>query len=362
MNRKELKKSLKRAVIMTAPEVFEQGTAPDLTKENMTMQTQKKQNTRSFPKLIVAASILFVFGCSFLASTLVPRVDSIISVDVNPSIQIATRSNDKVLKVTAMNEDALRVLDGMDLKNVDLDVATNAILGALLKNGYLSAENPDNTVLISVANKDQAKAEKLEKEMSQSVSGILKENNTHATIFTQKEAVSKELQAFADQHGISLGKADFVMKLLAKDNTLKADELAKMSLKELSALVAEKQIPIADLVNTSDMDDDDDLEDAIEDAIDDKNDAIEDASDIDDDDDDDRLPEDDDDEDDDDDDDRVSGATSSKPAPTTAPASSSKPGPVVVQEKPASSRSNVAASSHTQQHVELDDDDDEDDD
>lgn len=353
MNRKELKKSLKRAVIMTAPEVFEQGTAPDLTKENMTMQTQKKQNTRSFPKLIVAASILFVFGCSFLASTLVPHVDSIISVDVNPSIQIATRSNDKVLKVTAMNEDALRVLDGMDLKNVDLDVATNAILGALLKNGYLSAENPDNTVLISVANKDQAKAEKLEKEMSQSVSGILKENNTHATIFTQKEAVSKELQAFADQHGISLGKADFVMKLLAKDNTLKADELAKMSLKELSALVAEKQIPIADLVNTSDMDDDD-LEDAIEDAIDDKNDAIEDASDIDDDDDDDRLP--------DDDDDRVSGATSSKPAPTTAPASSSKPGPVVVQEKPASSRSNVTASSHTQQHIELDDDDDEDDD
>lgn len=354
MNRRELKNSLKRAVVMTAPEVFEQGVAPEQTKEKRVMQTQKN-NVRAFPKMVVAASLLFVLGCSLLASTLVPRVDSIISMDVNPSIQIATRSNDKVLSVTAMNEDALRVLDGMDLKNVDLDVATNAILGALLKNGYLSAENPDNTVLISVANKNQAKAEKLEKEMGETVSGVLKENNTQATVLTQKESVSKEMKALAEQYGISVGKADFVLKLMSKDATLNAEELAKMSMKDLAALISAKKIPLTDLVSAVDLDDDDDLSDAIEDAIDDKNDAIEDASEeeedriADSDDDDDR----DDRDDSDDDDDKL-------PAATPAPASSSgsKPAPIVVQEQqPAASRSHSAASQ--QQSHERDDEKDE---
>ena len=52
----------------------------------------------------------------------------------------------------------------MDLKGVDLDVAVNAIIGSMLKNGYI--DELRNSVLVSVENDDAAKGAALQERLT----------------------------------------------------------------------------------------------------------------------------------------------------------------------------------------------------
>ena len=68
------------------------------------------------------------------------------SIDVNPSIELRVNQNEKVPACVPMNDDAHAILadmgDGEDLKGAKLDVAVNAIVGSLVRNGYLRASPP----------------------------------------------------------------------------------------------------------------------------------------------------------------------------------------------------------------------------
>lgn len=58
-------------------------------------------------------------------------VASVVSLDVNPSIQLQVNSKERVLSADALNDDAQVILEGMDLKGTQLNVAVNAIVGSL---------------------------------------------------------------------------------------------------------------------------------------------------------------------------------------------------------------------------------------
>ena len=60
-------------------------------------------------------------------------------IDVNPSIELKTSRSEKILSATALNGDAEKVLGDMNLKNVDLDVAMNAIIGVYAQKTDISA-------------------------------------------------------------------------------------------------------------------------------------------------------------------------------------------------------------------------------
>ena len=59
-------------------------------------------------------------------------VTSVVSLDVNPSIQLQVNDSEKVLKVQALNAEAREVLADMPLEGTHLNVAVNAIVGSLL--------------------------------------------------------------------------------------------------------------------------------------------------------------------------------------------------------------------------------------
>lgn len=51
------------------------------------------------------------------------------------------------------------ILGDMNLRNVDLDVAVNALIGSLVKNDYIGEEN--NSILITVNSSDAEKGSQL---------------------------------------------------------------------------------------------------------------------------------------------------------------------------------------------------------
>ena len=84
-------------------------------------------------------------------------VACVVSLDVNPSIELRVNRNEKVLSAQALNSEAAAVLGDMDLRGTPLNVAVNAIVGSLLKLGYL--DSLSSAILISVEDQNTERAQ-----------------------------------------------------------------------------------------------------------------------------------------------------------------------------------------------------------
>lgn len=211
------------------------------------------------------ALVLLVGGIFYYRGNLM--VDSLVDLDVNPGIELLTNQKNRVLEAYATNGDGDKVLSGMDLQNVDLQVALNAIVGSMVQQGYMTKDTKG--VLVTVQNKDQKKADNLRKLVVKEMEIALSTEDMNAAVFHQViSSQNNNASAFARKNNISLGKAVFVLNLANKARSLDAKELAKMKISEIAKLVADKNIDIRDIIE---YDSDDSLWENIADAIEDIN-------------------------------------------------------------------------------------------
>ena len=174
------------------------------------MNEVKKKKNRFLP-LAVAAAIVLVciggyIGLHYGAAEPGAAIASVITLDVNPSLNIVMDTSDKVIEVRPLNEDARTVIGDMDFAGANLDVTVNALIGSMLVNG-----DPDdirNSILVSVENGDAAKAESLQAQVSALISSAVGDGGFEASVLTQTVSSTSESAALAEQYGISEGKAE----------------------------------------------------------------------------------------------------------------------------------------------------------
>ena len=197
----------------------------------------KKTTKRRWTSLIAACLAVMLLGGGLFYQR-ANAVASVVSLDVNPSIELKVNRSEKVLVCTPLNEDAKAILadmgNGADLKGAKLDVAVNAIVGSLVRNGYLNSIS--SAIMISVEDKDTARAEKLQRELTSTVDGVLQTSESRASVLTQTLTQDAVLEQQARENSISTGKAALVNRVLALNATLKFDALAKLSVEELKDL------------------------------------------------------------------------------------------------------------------------------
>ena len=199
-----------------------------------TMKTAKRKWT-----ILVAAclAVVLLAGGGVLYQQ-ANAVASVVSLDVNPSIELKVNSNEKVLVCTPLNDDAKAILadmsNGADLKGAKLDVAVNAIVGSLVRNGYL--DSISSAIMISVEDKNADRAQKLQQELASAVDGVLQTSEAKAAVLTQTLTQDAAREQQARENSISTGKAALVNRVLAINPSLKFDALAKLSVEELKDL------------------------------------------------------------------------------------------------------------------------------
>lgn len=270
MKREDIEKKLDTAVSGMIPEdMFERISKEIASKDEVRVKKgiNKKLNifSRGFIGVAAAACVLFAVGfvgVPYYGNNFIP--DSRVDIDVNPGVEIVTNKKNKVLDVQSTNNDGEIVIDGMDLKNTELKVAVNALIGSMVQKGYIV----DNStgILVTVRNGDPDKAQKVKEEVLDDINFALYKNDLKANVMNQTLTDTVDASKFAKENNISVGKAVFVLNLAAKDNSLDAKELAKMKISEIAELVAKKGIDIRDIV---DYDDDDSIWENISDAIED---------------------------------------------------------------------------------------------
>lgn len=184
---------------------------------------------------IAAALVLMAVGV-FAANGIISKPVTVISLDVNPSIELKLRGSGRVAQAKALNDDAQKLLEGMELEGTDKNTAVNAIIGSMVRAGYLNSLS--NSVLVTVEGKN---ASGVEKEIMEIINGILAQSINGGAVVGQKLTKSGEAALLAQRHGISEGKAQLVLEVARLNPMLVPDELAKLSINELNVLLSAKE-------------------------------------------------------------------------------------------------------------------------
>lgn len=205
---------------------------------DMTNAVETKKKKRRWAPLAAAACLALVLvggGGGYYYYSANNAVASLVSLDVNPSIQLEVNKNEKVLSATPMNDDGAEILDGMDLKGTQADVAMYAIIGSLLQHGYV--DELANSILITVEDDDQARGEKLQQELTAQADAALANAQVNGAVLAQTLQNSEELSQKAQEYGISTGKAALIQAIVAGSNNTKTfEDLVGLSINELNLL------------------------------------------------------------------------------------------------------------------------------
>ena len=240
MTDQELEQKLRTALEHAAPHDF-QGVlsriSPKTQTENVPIPFQAAaRKKRRWAPLAAAACLALVVAAGgggwYLQNN---TVASVVSLDVNPSVTLNVNSKEKVLSAVPVNEDGGDILAGMDLTGVQLDVAMNAIVGALLTQGYV--DELANSILITVEDDDAGRGARLQQELTDQADAILANTSVNGAILSQTIQNSQQLQELSDTYGITTGKAALIQTIVDNGNSLHTfEELVGLSINDLNLL------------------------------------------------------------------------------------------------------------------------------
>lgn len=241
MTDQELEQKLRTALEHAAPDDF-QGVLARISPKARTEQAPipfeaaaRKKKHRWAPLAAAACLALVVAaggGGWYLQNN---TVASVVSLDVNPSVTLNVNSKEKVLSAVPVNEDGGDILAGMDLTGVQLDVAMNAIVGALLTQGYV--DELANSILITVEDDDAGRGARLQQELTDQADAILANTSVNGAILSQTIQNSQQLQELSDTYGITTGKAALIQTIVDTGNSLHTfEELVGLSINDLNLL------------------------------------------------------------------------------------------------------------------------------
>ena len=227
----KLKQRLWTAAEHAAPDPLERilSACEEPRKEEQQMKNARTTNSirRRWVSLTAAAmlAVLVGLGAGIQGWRSGQTVASVVSLDVNPSIQLQVNRKERVLSAEPLNADAWTILKDMELEGTQLNVAVNAIVGSLLQNGYLTEAG--SAILISVEDSDAQRAGRLEAELNQTVSAAVEK----AVVLSQ--VLTRDAGQTPGTAGVSAGKAALVQSIQALNGNLVFEDLAALSVEEL---------------------------------------------------------------------------------------------------------------------------------
>lgn len=257
MNKRKLKRKIREAYSAETPELLSKILAScerEPQEPAHAAPAAREPAFRALPRVcpavrraVACALCLLLFLSGLTVGYLLPSgkgdvtrasAETVVFLDVNPSIELQIDGENKVVGCLAGNTDAELILADLRLEGVDMNTALAAIVGSLFVNGYLSEDS--NSILISVDNTDKSKTETLLTAISDKINAVFERSGLECSIIAQSVDTSdEELKQRAEENGISVGKMHLVDKMIggiADIDVWETADLAHMSIKELNLL------------------------------------------------------------------------------------------------------------------------------
>ena len=183
-------------------------------------------------KLVVAFCLVFLFvtAGSTGAYSYYKTPVSYLSIDINPSVELGVNKFGKVVTVEGYNDDGKKILEGIDVKGVNVTSAVKLVIGSADSNGYIDS---DGSTVIAVTSEtdDPSTATKIQDAAEEGVNQVLEENGKTAVVY--KENVPLSLNKEAKELGVTAGKLNLIKKLQEVDETATVKQYKDVSVKEI---------------------------------------------------------------------------------------------------------------------------------
>ncbi|MCI8300501.1 MAG: hypothetical protein HFI69_09140 [Lachnospiraceae bacterium] len=152
---------------------------------------------------------------------------SYVSIDVNPSVELALNRFDRVVSAKAYNPEGEEILKGLSLKGKKYIEAIDAVVDSEAMKRYLTQQG--EIVFTVAADGDR------ENEIEAGVSHC----QGHIRQSTHSLGTDLETAAQAHDHGLSVGKYYAYLQLSQYDNTVTVEECRHMSMGEIHGMLKE---------------------------------------------------------------------------------------------------------------------------
>jgi len=175
----------------------------------------------------IAALFLLVF--TFFSTIKYDQAYAVVSLDINPSIQIEADSKQRIIKVEGVNDDGKKI-DLGDIKDISLDEGIQKIKEKLVEKNYLDS---NKEVLVGVAFIKNDDTTNYEQELQTAI------RTTFDTEEITYVKADKEEVAEAKTEGISLGR--YKAKETATVDDATKNKISTAPVKEITALIKDKE-------------------------------------------------------------------------------------------------------------------------
>ena len=211
-----------------AEEELKNKTKAYLARRSQDSQRCKRRGARRLVPAVASLLLILLIGSG---CWLYFRPTAVISIDINPSLELGINRFDKVVSVTGYNEDGQELAESLDIKYMDYDKAVRALLESQKITELLAQEE---ALSIGVGGSDQRQCERVLSAMESYTEGHA---NSHC--------YSADLQELEDAHqaGLSYGKYQAFLELRELDPTVTVEEVQGMTMGEIRDRIAELSGP-----------------------------------------------------------------------------------------------------------------------
>ena len=160
--------------------------------------------------------------------------NSVIMLDVNPSIRLEVNDRGTVVKTEGLNDESKAVLEGLELDGKSYTDAVKDVVVSLEEHDYIT--DLKNSVLVSVAAQNDELAGEI---LKASVESVAKLNDTvdyGMSILSQIVTLSADAAQTGEKYGVSEGRVDLVNKFISGHSDYSFDKLIENNVQLLNQL------------------------------------------------------------------------------------------------------------------------------
>ncbi|WP_346890941.1 anti-sigma-I factor RsgI family protein [Clostridium sp. UBA3887] len=222
----------------------------------------KSSNLKNINKLVMCSALtamIAIVGGITLWAYKTPY--SYVSLDVNPSIEYSLNRFDKVISVTAVNDDGQEILNELELnklENQKIEDAVAETVNQISEDGYFdnSIDNDiDGGIIIATSGENQEKSDELAEKLQESLETEIEEIGEDITLETI--SVGFERVQKAKELGVTPGKLNLVEKLQnssSNPESIILEEWLNKPVKEIMSAIKENKKAKIEQTETSDED------------------------------------------------------------------------------------------------------------
>ncbi len=170
---------------------------------------------------VLIIAIVTIIGCLFLFK----ENYTIITLDINPSLELKVDKKEKVVEVTALNDDA-KVLVSNEYKNKNIDEVLMDISKKIIEN--VDSEGKEYIILLNIDGNIS------EDKVSGKIVSLFEERHIPVSVIVPK--VTKEDENKAKELGITPAKAAYLSEVVKSNSDLKIENIKDKSVSELNEM------------------------------------------------------------------------------------------------------------------------------